>query len=104
MTWIVCMNSYMSRLEKKAQEEDNQKFASKKMGIIIYLPGWIAIGAGCLHIAMGMTPEAGPYIVMGSLLALVCGSLGLCRKKIIQQDKAISLLQEKLDEVSGTAD
>ena len=53
---------------------------------------------------MGMTPEAGPYIVMGSLLALVCGSLGLCRKKIIQQDKAIRLLQEKLDEVSATAD
>ena len=95
------MNDYASRLEKKAQKEDNQKFASMKQGIFIYTPCWIAIGAGCLHIAMGMTPEAGPYIVMGSLLALVCGSLGLCRKKIIQQDKAIRLLQEKLDEVSS---
>ena len=95
------MNDYASRLEKKAQEKDNQKFASKKLGFFIYAPGWIAIGAGCLHIAMGMTPEAGPYILMGSLLALVCGSLSLCRKKIIQQDKVIRLLQERLDELSS---
>ena len=96
------MNNYMSRLEKKAQEEDNQKFASKKMGIIIYLPGWIAIGAGCLHIAMGL--EATHYLITGSLLALVCGSLGQLRAKIIQQNQAIQILQEKLDKVSGTAD
>ena len=93
------MNSYMSRLEKKAQEEDNQKFASKKQGIFIFLPCWIAIGAAFFHIAMGL--EATPYLIVGSLLALVCGSLGLCRKKIIQQDKAIRLLQEKLDELSS---
>ena len=96
------MNSYMSRLEKKAQEEDNQEFASKKMGFIIYLPGWIAIGAGCLHIAMGL--EATHYLITGSLLALVCGSLGQLRAKIIQQNQAIQILQEKLDELSGTAD
>ena len=96
------MNSYMSRLEKKAQEEDNQKFASKKMGIIIYLPGWIAIGAGCLHIAMGL--EATHYLITGSLLALVCGSLGQLLAKIIQQNQTIQILQEKFDEVSGTAD
>jgi hypothetical protein len=54
----------MSRLEKKAQEEDNQKFASKKMGFIIFLPGWIAIGAGCLFIAMGL--EASHYLITGS--------------------------------------
>ena len=92
----------MSRLEKKAQEEDNQKFASKKMGIIIYLPGWIAIGAGCLHIAMGL--EASHYLITGSLLALVCSSLGQLRAKIIQQDQAIQMLQEKLGELSGTTD
>ena len=91
------MNSYMSRLEKKAQEEDNQKFASKKMGFIIYLPGWIAIGAGCLHIAMGL--EASHYLITGSLLALVCSSLGQLRAKIIQQNQTIHILQEKLDEV-----
>ena len=96
------MNSYMSRLQKKVQEEDNQKFASKKMGIIIYLPGWIAIGAGCLHIAMGL--EASHYLITGSLLALVCSSLGQLRAKIIQQNQAIQILQEKLDELSGTAD
>ena len=94
------MNSYMSRLEKKAQEEDNQKFASKKMGIIIYLPGWIAIGAGCLSIAMGL--NASHYLITGSLLALVCGSLGQLRAKIIQQNQTIQILQEKLEEVNGT--
>ena len=92
----------MSRLEKKAHEEDNQKFASKKMGIIIYLPGWIAIGAGCLHIAMGL--EATHYLITGSLLALVCGSLGQLRAKIIQQNQTIQILQEKLGELSGTTD
>ena len=96
------MNSYMSRLEKKAQEEDNQKFASKKMGIIIYLPGWIAIGAGCLSIAMGL--NASHYLITGSLLALVCSSLGQLRAKIIQQNQTIQILQEKLDGLSGTAD
>jgi len=39
---------------------------------------------------------------MGSLLALVCGSLGQMREKIIQQNQAIQILQEKLDEVSDT--
>ena len=98
------MNDYASRLEKKAQEKDDQKFASKKQGIIIYLPSLIPTLLAFFLIAMGMASEASPYIMMGSLLALVCGSLGLYRKKIIQQDKAIRLLQERLDEVSGTAD
>lgn len=91
------MNSYMSRLEKKAQEEDNQKFASKKQGIIIFLPCWIPIILAFFHIAVGSDP--GPYIVMGSALALVCGSLGQMRAKIIQQNQAIQILQEKLDEI-----
>ena len=99
MTWIVCMNSFMSRLEKKSQDEDNQKFASKKQGIFIFLPCWITIGAGCLHIAMGL--EATHYLITGSLLALVCGSLGQLRAKIIQQNQTIQILQEKLDEVRG---
>ena len=94
----------MSRLEKKAQEEDNQKFASKKMGIIIFLPSLIPTLLAFFLIAMGMASEASPYIVMGSLLALVCGSLGQMREKIIQQNQAIQILQEKLDEVSGTTD
>ena len=92
----------MSRLEKKAQEEDNQKFASKKQGIIIFLPCWIPIILAFFHIAVGSDP--GPYIVMGSTLALVCGSLGQMRAKIIQQNQAIQILQEKLDGISGTAD
>ena len=96
------MNSYMSRLEKKAQEEDNQKFASKKQGIIIFLPCWIPVILAFFHMAVGSDP--GPYIVMGSVLALVCGSLGQMRAKIIQQNQAIQILQEKLDGISGTAD
>ena len=98
------MNSYMSRLEKKAHEEDNQKFASKKMGIIIFLPCLIPILLAFFLIAMGMASEASPYIMMGGLLTLVCGSLGQLRAKIIQQNQTIQILQEKLDEVSGTAD
>ncbi len=94
------MNSFMSRLEKKSQDEDNQKFASKKQGIFIFLPSWITIGAGCLHIAMGL--EATHYLITGSLLALVCGSLGQLRAKIIQQNQTIQILQEKLVEVCGT--
>jgi len=93
------MNHYMTRLEKKEQAKDNQEFASKKLGAFIYLPCWIAIGAAFFHIAMGL--EATHYLISGSLLALICGSLGLCRKKIIQQDKAIRLLQEKLEVISS---
>ena len=96
------MNSYMSRLEKKAQEEDNHKFASKKQGIFIFLPCWIAIGAGCLHVALGL--DATHYLITGSLLALVCGSLGQLRAKIIQQNQAIQSLQEKLDEIDSSPD
>ena len=91
----------MSRLEKKVQEEDNQKFASKKQGVFIFLPCWIPIILAFFLMAMGMASEASPYIVMGSLLALVCGSLGQLRAKIIQQNQAIQILQEKLEEVSG---
>ena len=94
----------MSRLEKKAQEEDNQKFASKKMGFFIYLPCWIPIILAFFLLTMGMASEASPYIVMGSLLALVCGSLGQMREKIIQQNHAIQILQEKIEEVRVTTD
>ena len=89
----------MSRLEKKDLEDQDKYFSSNKHAILIYSPCWIAIIAGFMHIAMGL--EATPYLIVGSLLALVCGSLSLCRKKIIQQDKAIRLLQEKLEEVNS---
>ena len=92
----------MSRLEKKAQEEDNQKFASKKMGFFIYVPCWIPIILAFFLLVMGMASEASPYIVMGSLLALVCGSLGKLRAKIIQPNQTIQILQEKLEEENGT--
>jgi len=94
------MNNYISRLEQKALEKDSQEFSSKKQGVFIFLPCWIPIILAFFLIANGSS-EVSPYIMMGSLLALVCGSLSLCRKKIIQQDKAIRLLQEKLEEVSS---
>ena len=98
------MNSYMSRLEKKAHEEDNKKFASKKQGVFIFLPCLIPILLALFLMAMGMASEASPYIMMGSMLSLVCGSLGHLRAKIIQQNQTIQILHEKLDKVSGTAD
>jgi len=98
------MNNYMSRLEKKAQEEDNQKFASKKMGIIIYLPSLIPTLLAFFLLVIGMASEASPYIVMGSLLTLVCGSLGQMREKIIQQNQAIKSLQENLNEIDSGPD
>ena len=94
----------MSRLEKKAQEEDNQRFASKKMGFFIYVPCWIPIILAFFLLVMGMASEASPYIVMGSLLALVCGSLGQMREKIIQQNQAIKSLQENLNEIDSGPD
>ena len=98
------MNNYMSRLEKKAQEEDNQKFVSKKMGFFIYLPSWIPIILAFFLLVIGMASEASPYIVMGSLLTLVCGSLGQMREKIIQQNQAIKSLQENLNEIDSGPD
>ena len=98
---MFCMNHYMSRLEKNEQAKDNQEFASKKLGAFIYLPCWIPIILAFFLMAMGMASEATQYLVSGSLIALVCGSIGLCRKKIIQQDNAIRLLQEKLEVISS---
>ena len=95
------MNNYMSRLEKKAQEKENQEFASKLKGYLLFLPCWIPIILAFFLLAMGMASVSSPYIVMGSLLALVCGSLGQLRAKIIQQNQTIQILQEKLDKVSG---
>ena len=94
------MNNYISRLEQKALEKDNQEFASKKNGFLIFLPCWIPIILAFFHMAVGSDP--GPYIIMGSVLALVCGSLGQLRAKIIQQNQTIQILQEKLEEVNGT--
>ena len=93
------MNDFKARLEKKKLEDKNRYFASKKTAILIYAPGWIAITGGVMSIAMGL--EETYYLIMGTLLTLVCGSIGLCRDKIIQQEKAIQLLQDELEELRG---
>ena len=96
------MNNYMSRLAKKAQEKEKQEFASKLNGFLLFLPCWIPIIFAFFLLAMGRASEASPYIMMGSLLALVCGSLGQMRAKIIQQNQTIQSLHEKLEEVRVT--
>ena len=58
------MNSYMSRLEKKAHEEDNQKFASKKQGIFIFLKIFHPLSFLCLLLlgcAGSPTTRVSPY-------------------------------------------
>ena len=87
----------MTRYQNKVKD---QYFASKRHTILIYSPTWITIIAAFIHIAMGLVVEATPYLVTGSLLALVCGSLDLCRNKIMRQDEAIQQLQEQLKEVN----
>ena len=94
----------MSRLEKKAQEKENQEFASKLNGFLLFLPCWIPIILAFFLLVIGMASEASPYIVMGSMLALVCGSLGQMREKIIQQNQAIKSLQENLNEIDSGPD
>ena len=81
------MNNYMSRLAKKAQEKEKQEFASKLNGFLLFLPCWIPIIFAFSLLAMGRASEASPYIMMGSLLALVCGSLGQMRAKIMENKK-----------------
>jgi len=84
----------MTRYQNKVKD---RYFASKRHAILIYSPCWIAIISAFIHIAMGL--EATHYLITGSLLALVCGSLDSCRSKIMRQDQAIQQLQERLKEV-----
>ena len=93
-------NTYLS---EKELLESPEKFASKKLAFLIYTPCFIALGYSifCAIIDSSTAPYA---IVLASVLTLVCSSINFLRKKIIQQDKTIQLLQEKLDEVSGSSD
>ena len=98
----VCMKNFTSKSEKELLES-SEKFASKKMVFFIYTPCFIALGYAilCAIIDSSTAPYA---IVLASMLPLVCNSIDFLRKKIIQQDKTIQLLQEKLDQVSGSSD
>ena len=98
----VCMKNFTSRSEKEFFE--NPKiFASKKLIFFIYTPCFIALGYAifCAIIDSSTAPYA---IVLASVLTLVCNSIDFLRKKIIQQDKTIQLLHERLDEVSGSSE
>ena len=98
----VSMKNFTSRSEKELLESP-EKFASKKLVFFIYAPCFIALGFAilCAIIDSSTAPYA---IVLASMLPLVCNSIDFLRKKIIQQDKTIQLLQEKLDQVSGASD
>ena len=98
----VCMKNFTSRSEKELLESPD-KFASKKLVFFIYTPCFIAL---FLAISFVIFDSSKSYnaIVLASVLTLVCNSIDFLRKKIIQQDKTIQLLQEKLDQVSGSSD
>ena len=98
----VCMKNFTSKSEKELLES-SEKFASKKLAFFIYTPCFIAIVFAILLAIIDSSTA--PYaILLASMLPLVCNSIDFLRKKIIQQDKTIQLLQEKLEEVSGSSD
>ena len=98
----VCMKNFTSKSEKELLESP-EKFASKKLVFLIYAPCFIAL---FLAISFAIIDSSGSHnaIALASMLTLVCSSIDFLRKKIIQQDKTIQLLQEKLDQVSGSSD
>ena len=97
-----CMNTH-TYLSEKELLESPEKFASKKLVYLIYAPCFIAL---FLAISFTIIDSSGSHnaIALASVLTLVCNSIAFLRKKIIQQDKTIQLLQEKLDQVSGSSD
>ena len=98
----VCMKNFTSKSEKELLES-SEKFASKKLVFFIYAPCFLAL---FLAISFVIIDSSKSYnaIALASVLTLVCNSIDFLRKKIIQQDKTIQLLQEKLDQVSGSSD
>ena len=98
----VCMKNFTSRSEKELLESP-EKFASKKLVFLIYAPCFIALFYSFVNF-ISDSSTAPNAIVLASVLTLVCNSIDFLRKKIIQQDKTIQLLQEKLDQVSGSSD
>jgi hypothetical protein len=98
----VCMKNFTSKSEKELLESP-EKFASKKLIYFIYAPCFIAL---FFAISFTIIDSSGSHnaIALASVLTLVCNSIDFLRKKIIQQDKTIQLLQEKLDKVSGSSD
>ena len=97
-----CMNTH-TYLSEKELLESPKKFASKKQVFFIYSPCLIALGFAIFSVIIDSRTGSNA-IVLASMLTLVCNSIDFLRKKIIQQDKTIQLLQEKLEEVSGSSD
>ena len=96
------MNTH-TYLSEKELLESPEKFASKKLVYLIYAPCFIAL---FFAISLVVIDSSISYNAIGlaSVLTLVSSSIDFLRKKIIQQDKTILLLQEKLDKVSGSSD
>jgi len=96
------MHNYTSNFERELLKSP-EKLTSLKLVFFIYSPCFIALFFGIFSVIIDS--GGSPYIVvLASSLSLVCCSIDFLRKKIIQQDKTIQLLQEKLDEVSGSSD
>ena len=98
----ICMKNFTSKSEKELLES-SEKFASKKLVFFIYTPCFIALGFAIFSVIIDSRTGSNA-IVLARMLTLVCSSIDFLRKKIIQQDKTIQLLQERLDEVSGASD
>jgi hypothetical protein len=97
----VCMKNFTSRSEKELLESP-EKFASKKLVFFIYTPCFIALFLAIFILIIDSSKSANA-IALASVLTLVCNSIDFLRKKIIQQDKTMQLLQEKLNQVSGAS-
>ena len=96
------MKNFTSRSEKEFLENP-EKFASKKLVFLIYAPCFIALFFAISSVVIDSSKSYNA-IALASVLTLVCNSIDFLRKKIIQQDKTIQLLQEKLDQVSGSSE
>jgi len=96
------MNTH-TYLSEKELLESPEKFASKKLVYLIYAPCFIAL---FFAISLVVIDSSISYnaIALASMSTLVCSSIDFLRKKIIQQDKTIQLLQKKLDQVSRFSD
>ena len=91
------MDSFLDRRKRREASRLDEHFASKTFTCLLYTPGLIALAAGFLFIATGLSDAASPYLIAASLITLLSGSVDACRRKIIRQDEVIRELQERLE-------
>ena len=90
------MITISDRLQIKKDVKLDAHFASIGFTFLLYMPGAIALATAFLFIATGLFDAASPCLIMASLITLLSGSIDTCRRKIIRQDQAIRVMQEKI--------